>query len=140
MTTGLPLRADARRQRRSSPPVAAVKRETRLVHGEALSDDYGWLRAENWKEVLRNPDALPADIQSHLLAENAFAKGLMAPTRALQRAVLKEMRGRIREDDSSVPSGMAHFFTINATVAAASTRWFAAGRLRRRRDAMAASR
>ncbi|MGL5361913.1 MAG: S9 family peptidase, partial [Bosea sp. (in: a-proteobacteria)] len=89
--------------RRLAPPAATVRRETRVVHGETLSDDYGWMRAENWKEVLRNPDALPADIQSHLLAENAYAKTLMAPTRALQRIVLKEMRGRIREDDTSVP-------------------------------------
>ncbi|MFN3671915.1 MAG: S9 family peptidase, partial [Bosea sp. (in: a-proteobacteria)] len=47
--------------------------------------------------------ALPKDIQRHLRAENAYCRKLLAPTRALQRALVKEMRGRIKEDDSSVP-------------------------------------
>jgi oligopeptidase B len=91
------------RRRRTTPPRAEIRTKKTIVHGVELRDDYDWLRAQNWKEVLREPDALPADIRAYLEAENAYSKALMAPTRALQRDLVKEMRGRIKEDDSSVP-------------------------------------
>lgn len=99
-----PIRGAARR-RSGQPraPRAAKRPKEKVVHGVTLRDDYDWLRAENWKEVLRDPEALPADIRKHLQAENAYCRKLMAPTRELQRTIVKEMRGRIREDDSSVP-------------------------------------
>ncbi len=89
--------------RRVSAPRADVRTKTTHVHNVTLQDDYDWLRAPNWKEVLRDPQALPADIRRHLEAENAYSKALMAPTRMLQRELVKEMRGRLKEDDSSVP-------------------------------------
>jgi oligopeptidase B len=95
--------APRKRGRRPSPPQAAIRTTETEVHGVTLRDDYGWLRAANWKDVLREPDVLPADIRDYLEAENAYCKALMAPTRALQRDLVKEMRGRIKEDDSSVP-------------------------------------
>ncbi len=93
----------AKRRKRPIAPVAEVRTETRTVHGVDLRDDYAWLRADNWKDVLREPDALPADIRAYLDAENLYCKALMAPTRTLQRDLVKEMRGRIKEDDASVP-------------------------------------
>ncbi|AOG06362.1 S9 family peptidase [Bosea sp. RAC05] len=89
--------------KRVSAPRADVRTKTTHVHNVTLQDDYDWLRAPNWKEVLRDPQALPADIRRHLEAENAYSKALMAPTRTLQRELVKEMRGRLKEDDSSVP-------------------------------------
>ncbi|WP_439493018.1 S9 family peptidase [Bosea sp. (in: a-proteobacteria)] len=89
--------------RRVSAPRADVRTKTTHVHNVTLQDDYDWLRAPNWKEVLRDPQALPADIRRHLEAENAYSKALMAPMRTLQRELVKEMRGRLKEDDSSVP-------------------------------------
>jgi len=91
------------RQRKLSPPRAEIRTKTTHVHGTELRDDYDWLRAANWKDVLRDPDVLPADIRTYLEAENRYCKALMAPTRELQRNLVKEMRGRIKEDDSSVP-------------------------------------
>ena len=35
-------------------------------HGITLEDPYGWLRAKNWQEVMREPDKLDADIR-HLI-------------------------------------------------------------------------
>ncbi|KRE17936.1 peptidase S9 [Bosea sp. Root381] len=90
-------------QRKPSPPRAEIRTKRTQVHGTELRDDYDWLRASNWKDVLRDPDVLPADIRTYLEAENGYCKALMAPTRELQRNLVKEMRGRIKEDDSSVP-------------------------------------
>jgi oligopeptidase B len=86
------------------PPVAARRQVTAVHHGHARDDDYAWLRAENWQEVMRNPAALPEEIRDHLEAENAYFSDRMADTEALQDTLFREMRGRIKEDDSSVPS------------------------------------
>lgn len=86
-----------------TPPHAEARPESRTVHDTVLTDAYGWLRATNWKDVLRDPDALPAEIRVYLEAENNYSKALMAPTRDLQKQLVKEFRGRIKEDDASVP-------------------------------------
>ena len=85
-------------------PVAEKREHVRLAHGVTLEDDYAWLRADNWREVLRDPSTLPTDIRTLVEAENVFANAVMAPTEALQRQLLAEMRGRILEDDADVPS------------------------------------
>ncbi len=70
----------------------------------SLVDDYAWLRADNWREVLDDPDRLPVEIRDHLEAENAYAEALLAPVALLRRMLVAEMRARIKEDDSSVPA------------------------------------
>ncbi|WP_036260540.1 S9 family peptidase [Methylocapsa aurea] len=87
-----------------SPPPAIPKQvEQRIVHGVALSDEYAWLKAANWQEVLRDPAALPSDIRAVIEAENAFARTVLAPEEGLRATLVKEMRGRIKEDDAEVP-------------------------------------
>ena len=53
---------------------------------------------------MRDPAALAPDIRAHLEAENAYTAATLAPTEALQAAMFAEMRGRVKEDDSSLPS------------------------------------
>ena len=88
----------------TTPPRAVKKPVSRDIHGHTLTDDYGWLRADNWQEVMRDPTVLDADIRAYLEAENAWVKNTMAPTDSLQETLFAEMKGRIKEDDSSVPS------------------------------------
>lgn len=85
------------------PPTADKRPVTDTRHGIARTDDYGWLRADNWQQVFRDPSVLDPAIRAHLDAENAYQAGLMANTAALREALFKEMKGRIKEDDSSVP-------------------------------------
>ena len=87
-----------------TPPVAPRRPHSFTTHGITVVDDYAWLKDENWQEVLRDPSALNADIRSYLEAENVYTDGLLGHTGALQKRLVKEMRGRIKEDDSSVPS------------------------------------
>jgi oligopeptidase B len=86
------------------PPVADKRPVTDIHHGIVRSDDYAWLRADNWREVMRDPSVLGADIRAYLEAENAYADAAMADVEELRLALFKEMRGRIKEDDSSVPA------------------------------------
>lgn len=85
-------------------PRADKRPVTSEHHGVTLVDDYAWLRADNWQEVIRDPAVLPADIRAHLEAENAWCDAAMADTVDLQARLVAEMRGRIKEDDSSVPA------------------------------------
>lgn len=88
----------------SPAPVARKQPSSDTRHGITRQDDYAWLRADNWQEVFQNPAVLDADIRAYLEAENDYQKTAMADTDALQKKLFEEMRGRIKEDDSSVPS------------------------------------
>src|SRR5262245_4842873 len=87
-----------------APPRAPRRPLTSIQHGIARTDDYAWLRASNWKAVLRNPNVLASDIRAQLEAENAYTSAMMADTDGLQQHLFAEMKGRIKEDDASVPS------------------------------------
>jgi len=87
-----------------TPPTADKRPETDTRHGITRSDDYGWLRADNWQAVFKDPSVLANDIRAHLEAENAYQKALMADTAELQKTLFTEMKGRIKEDDESVPA------------------------------------
>ena len=54
--------------------------------------------------MLRDPEVLDADIREYLEAENDYTESLLGHTAGLQKTLVAEMRGRIKEDDSSVPS------------------------------------
>lgn len=95
---------DAKTPHISVPPRAAQHPTTHQVHGVEISDPYAWLRADNWQEVMRDAAVLAPDIREYLEAENAYREKVMADTAKLQDELYKEMRGRIKEDDSSVPS------------------------------------
>ncbi len=87
-----------------SPPPKAEQRPTlRHYHGRALEDCYQWLAAENWREVLRDPDALPGEIAALLKEENAYSDSVLEPLKGLRRTLVTEMRRRIKEDDSEAP-------------------------------------
>ena len=85
-------------------PVAPRRPHTFTVHGVTVVDDYAWLKDPDWQEVLRDPDLLDADIRGYLEAENSYAESLLGHTADLQKTLVAEMRGRVKEDDSSVPA------------------------------------
>ncbi|MBO0733861.1 MAG: hypothetical protein J2P49_06015, partial [Methylocapsa sp.] len=47
-----------------APPRIEKGRVEGIVHGVRLSDDYAWLRAENWREVLRGSGAISGSIRA----------------------------------------------------------------------------
>ena len=87
-----------------TPPVA--RKDPRRIEqlGRVRVDDYAWMKDENWQQVLRDPKILRADVREHLVAENAYTKAMLASTETLQAEMFAEMKGRIKEDDASVPS------------------------------------
>ena len=89
------------------PAIPAPRTERRPVedshHGIVRVDEFAWLRDDNWQEVFKDPAVLDPAIRAHLEEENAYQAALMADTAELRKALFAEMKGRIKEDDSSVP-------------------------------------
>ena len=72
--------------------------------GHTRIDDYHWMKDDNWQAVLRDPSLIRADIKAALVEENAYSAAMLEDTKALQEDIFAEMKGRIKEDDASVPS------------------------------------
>lgn len=62
------------------------------MHGDTRVDNYYWLNQREDQEVI-----------DYLTDENAYTKQVMADTEPLQKLLFEEMKGRIKEDDQSVP-------------------------------------
>jgi oligopeptidase B len=98
---------------RLAPPVAQRRPVFSVRHQVELVDEYAWLRAGNWQEVMRDPALLAPEIRAYLEAENAFTQATLSDTLTLQDTLFAEMKARIKEDDSSVPApdGDFEYFT-----------------------------
>ncbi len=77
-----------------SPPIAARKSYQVTSPNGSREDDYYWLRDDTRKSK---------DVLDYLKAENAYTADVLAPTHALQDELYKELVGRIKQDDASVP-------------------------------------
>jgi oligopeptidase B len=87
----------------TSPPVAPRRPHTHTAHGVKRDDPWSWLRDENWREVMRDPSVLDADIRAYLESENDWTKARLADVEALQTDLFEELKARIKPDDSSPP-------------------------------------
>ncbi|MET0753595.1 MAG: S9 family peptidase [Pyrinomonadaceae bacterium] len=90
------------------PPVA--KKETKItkINGYELKDDYFWLRDRNEK---KNPEII-----KYLEDENAYTEAFMKPHAAFVDNLYKEMLGRIKQDDTSVPYRLGEYWYFNKTL------------------------
>jgi len=76
----------------ATPPIAAKKPKDLTIHGHTRVDEYFWLNDRENPEVIK-----------YLTDENTYTKAIMADTDTFQAKLYKEMRSRIKEDDTSVP-------------------------------------
>ena len=81
----------------SAPPSAEQRPYSYERHGVTIEDPWHWLRDPKYPNV-DDPDVL-----AYLKAENAYFEGWKAGHQGLLDQLFEEMKGRIKEDDSSVP-------------------------------------
>src|SRR5262245_38080469 len=93
------------------PPAPRAERRphTPTRHGVTLADVYACLPADNWRGGMRDPAVLDPAIRTYLEAENAYTAAALAHATALHETLYAEMKGRIKEDDASVPSAVGPF-------------------------------
>ena len=81
---------------RPVPPVARQEAfVVRSPHGERV-DEYYWLRDDH-------PERKRDDVMAYLRAEQAYTEAMLARQAPLEARLLGEIRGRIKEDDSTPP-------------------------------------
>ena len=80
---------------RTPPDAEKHPHEVTTPFGATRNDDYYWLRDDK-----REAPAMLA----YLNAENAYTDQVMAPLKPLQDTLYKEIVGRIKQDDASVPA------------------------------------
>jgi len=79
------------------PPVAEKRPHSYTRHGYTIQDPYFWMKDQGY------PKMDDADVLAYLKAENAYFEQEMKPHAALVETLFQEMKGRIQEDESSVP-------------------------------------
>ena len=80
-------------------PIAPKRPKEITQHGQARLDNYFWMRYREDPEVLK-----------YLHAEQDYLEEIMQHTKPLQEQLFQEMKGRIKEDDSSAPEKVGEFF------------------------------
>ena len=93
---------DTTHMKKNSTVPTAAKKPTKLEkHGDVRIDDYYWLKDRENPEVI-----------SYLEAENVYNEEMTAHTKDFQKELFQEMKGRIKEDDSSVPYKLNGYWYI----------------------------
>lgn len=74
-------------------------------HGDTRVDNYYWMRLsdEQKNAPAESRDQQTKDVLDYLNAENDYTKKVLAHTEEFQKKLFEEMKGRIKEDDQSVP-------------------------------------
>lgn len=78
-------------------PVAPQRPYQLNLHEKTLSDPWHWLRDPNYPEIENE------EILAYVRAENEYFEAAMKPHEPLVETLFQEMKGRIKEADSSVP-------------------------------------
>lgn len=100
-------------KRKSLIAPKAVKKPTRLEkHGDVRIDNYFWMRLSDAQKLAAEKDDQTTNVLDYLHAENEYYKESTAPTKDFQETLFQEMKGRIKEDDASVPYKDNGYFYI----------------------------
>jgi len=89
------------------PPVAKKEPKVLKIHGYEITDNYAWIRD---REAKKHPEII-----KYLEAENAYTEAHMGPHKAFVDDLYKEMLGRIKQTDLSVPYKMGGYWYFNRT-------------------------
>jgi len=93
-------------------PIAEKQAKELTIHGDTRVDNYFWMRLTDEQKTAKNKDEQTKKVESYLEAENAYFDEVTAHTKDFQENLFQEMKGRIKEDDSSVPYKSNGYFYI----------------------------
>ncbi|MDR1780210.1 MAG: S9 family peptidase [Tannerella sp.] len=90
-------------QQGDKPPVAKIIPHEMTLFDDTRVDNYYWMRLSDEQKSAATPDAQTQDVLDYISAENAYREAQMQPTLALQNELFEEMKGRIKQDESTAP-------------------------------------
>ena len=93
-------------------PVAEKQATILEKHGDIRTDDYFWMRLTDAQKNADVKDEQTQKVYDYLNAENAYYEERTKETKDFQEQLFEEMKGRIKEDDESVPYKSNGYFYI----------------------------
>jgi len=72
-------------------------------HGDERTDNYYWMKLSDKQKNSETPDKSTEKVLQYLNAENNYRVEMMDHLEGLQEKLFQEIKGRIKQDDSSVP-------------------------------------
>ena len=84
-------------------PQLSKKPEKKSCHDIEWEDNYSWIHQKNILEVLKDSKKLDPEVKKYLEEENSFSEFHMSDTKKIQKELFKEIKGRIKLDDESLP-------------------------------------
>lgn len=85
------------------PPVAEKIPYVIKSNGNERVDNYFWMRLSDEQKNAATPDSQTVKVLAYLNAENDYAKAMLKHTESLQEKLFGEIKGRIKQDDETVP-------------------------------------
>ncbi len=93
-------------------PIADKQPTTLEVHNHQRIDDYFWMRLSDEHKIAGEKDEQTIKVESYLDSENQYFESVMGDTKEFQDFLFEEMKGRIKEDDQSVPYFKNRYYYI----------------------------
>ena len=84
-------------------PKLKRKLEVKKYHGYEIKDEFSWVHQKNILDVLKDSSKLNPEVRKYLEEENAYTKYKMKDAEKFQKKLFKEIKGRIKLDDESLP-------------------------------------
>lgn len=85
------------------PPTAEKHLKKLSIHNHDRLDNYFWMRLSDEQKNATTPDEHTNKVFDYLNQENDYFETMTADSKEFQEALFEEMKGRIKEDDESVP-------------------------------------
>ena len=93
-------------------PEAEIQAKSLTIHNSTRIDNYFWMRLTDDQKTAKNKDAQTQKVEAYLNSENEYFDKVTASTNNFQKELFEEMKGRIKEDDTSVPYFRNDYFYI----------------------------
>ena len=91
-------------------PKASKKLVEKIIHNKKLSDQFEWIKDDNWQEVLHSPNTLKKNIRKYIDNENHWTDKNLTILKPLEKKNFNEIKSKIKEEDRSIPQKDGNWF------------------------------
>ena len=96
-------------------PKARKRLVEKVIHNKKLSDQFDWIRDDNWQEVLRSPNVLKKNIRKYIDNENQWTNENLTILKPLEKKIFNEIKNKIKEEDRSIPQKDGNWLYFSET-------------------------
>ena len=105
-------KSDIKMNKDVKTPEAEIQAKSLTIHNSTRIDNYFWMRLTDDQKTAKNKDAQTQKVEAYLNSENEYFDKVTASTNNFQKELFEEMKGRIKQDDTSVPYFRNDYFYI----------------------------